>query len=133
MVSMLAARRKAVMTKDVGQLIGSLLEVKEAWRSFFQEHSSVISTDILLALVHRYSNGNPLSMKQLVAELPHSEAAIKQHLRKLEQKELIVRQPSKLDGRVVHLIPCQSTIEATGRLAWEIRNIFYPPSPGSKK
>jgi DNA-binding MarR family transcriptional regulator len=118
------------MTKDVDQLVDLLLEAKDVWRSLFHEQQSVIPTDILLSVVHRYVKKAPLSMKQLVAELPHSEAGIKQHLRKLEKEELIMRQPAEHDGRVVQLIPSQSSIEAITQLGGQLSRIFAPPPKG---
>lgn len=120
------------MTKDVDQLVDLLLEAKDVWRGLFHEQQSVIPTDILLSVVHRYVKKAPLSMKQLVAELPHSEAGIKQHLRKLEKEELIMRQPAEHDGRVVQLIPSQSSVEAITQLGGQLSRIFAPPPPGVK-
>jgi DNA-binding MarR family transcriptional regulator len=118
------------MTKDVDQLVDLLFEAKDVWRSLFHEQQSVIPTDILLSVVHRYVKKTPLSMKQLVAELPHSEAGIKQHLRKLEGRELITRQSVEHDGRVIQLIPSQPAVEAVTQMGVDMKNIFARPPQG---
>lgn len=112
------------MTKDVDQLVELLVEVKQVWRDICHEELSIIPTDILLSVVHRYVKGAPLSMKQLVAELPHSEAGIKQHLRKLEEKDLIMRHPCEHDGRVVRLIPSSRSIEVVVQAGQDISNLL---------
>jgi CTP-dependent riboflavin kinase len=121
------------MTKDVDQLVDLLFEAKDVWRSLFHEQQSVIPTDILLSVVHRYVKKTPLSMKQLVAELPHSEAGIKQHLRKLEGRELITRQSAEHDGRVIQLIPSQPAVEAVTQMGVDMKNIFARPPPGAQR
>jgi DNA-binding MarR family transcriptional regulator len=115
------------MKKDFVQSAELLLEAKRIWRGAFHEEQSIIPTDILLTVAYRHAEGAPMSMKQLVNDLPHSEAGIKQHLRKLEAKDLVTRQPCQHDGRVVRLLPSSTSIEAIIQIGRQLTELFAPP------
>ena len=114
------------MTGEVDYLIERLMQAQSIWREVFREEQSVIPTDILLIVVRDYKRGQPISMKELVAELPHSEAGIKQHLRRLENEGLVIRQPCEQDGRVVRLAPSDRLLETIVRMGRDIQKVFSP-------
>lgn len=71
----------------------------------FPLSGSNIPFDICLIVSLRYHEGSPLTMKQLVQELPYSEAGIQYNIRMLKEQEwILLRQDSK-DRRVRQLIP----------------------------
>ena len=117
------------MTGEVDCLIERLMQAQRIWREVFREEQSVIPTDISLVIVREFKRGQPPSMKELVAELPHSEAGIKQHLRRLEKEGLIHRQACQLDGRVVRLAPSDHLLETIAQMGRDIQRLFATDRP----
>ena len=76
---------------------------------------SNIPLDICLAVAHYHSMGQTLTMKQLVYELPYSEAGIQYNLRELRKEKWVEIQPSRNDRRVRHLLPGERLLNALER------------------
>ncbi|MRH78165.1 hypothetical protein GH984_05540, partial [Spiribacter sp. C176] len=73
----------------------------------FPINGSNIPLDICLIVSLRYHEGSPLTMKQLVQELPYSEAGIQYNIRMLKDQNWILLRQGTEDKRVRHLIPAR--------------------------
>lgn len=71
----------------------------------FPMNGSNIPFDICLIVSLRYHEGSPLTMKQLVQELPYSEAGIQYNIRMLKDQEWITLRQGTEDKRVRQVIP----------------------------
>ena len=71
----------------------------------FPVNGSNIPFDICLIVSLRYHEGDPLAMKQLVQELPYSEAGIQYNIRMLKDQGWICLRQGREDRRVRHIIP----------------------------
>ncbi len=73
---------------------------------------SNIPLDICLAVAQYFETNRPLTMKQLVHELPYSEAGIQYNLRWLRQGEWVDMERNEADRRVRCLVPTTRLLEA---------------------
>lgn len=86
--------------------------LREACSGLFPVEGSNLALDICLAVGHYHFLGKTLTMKQLVYELPYSEAGIQYNLRQLRDEKWLEVEPSESDKRVRYLVPGQRLVEA---------------------
>ena len=116
------------MSRQGGKALPSqLFELHRLWWGALPFERSIIPTDICLTIAHFQSIGQPLTMKQLVAELPHSEAGIKQYLRKIERDGWIKREKHPQDGRAVSFQSTDKLMALLDDLATRMRDVLTPP------
>ncbi len=118
--------------QDVKQSAQQLFELNQAWWEILPFQRSIIPTDIGLTVAHFALSEMPLTMRRLVAELPHSEAGIKQYLRQMEEEGWIARRQDPVDARAVNLEPTHDLLSIIEALSGRVAGIFAPPPPNIK-
>jgi len=96
-----------------GPLFQTILELRTATLEALpvsDQATSRIRYDILIWLSASWANGNSLSVKQLYAQLPHSDSAIRQHFDQLLNEGWLVLKDDNSDRRVRHVIPSEQLV-----------------------
>ena len=77
----------------------SLSKIRTASTQFFFINHSMISYDILIAVIDAELSGKELTLKSLFSSLPYSIMGIRLHLNKLISDDWIILEKSKMDAR----------------------------------
>jgi hypothetical protein len=84
---------------DQSRTAKSLSKIRAASTKFFFINHSMISYDILIAVIDAELSGKELTLKSLFNSLPYSIMGIRLHLNKLISDDWIVLEKSKVDAR----------------------------------
>ena len=97
-----------------GRLFQTILELRSATMDTLpvsDQAASRIRHDILIWLSASWTNNTSLTVKQLYAELPHSDSAIRQHFDQLLNEGWIKLVGDDSDRRIRYIIPSQQLVE----------------------
>lgn len=90
--------------------IGSLGQVWRWWTLHTMVEPTPLGTEIFFALAQAGLSGKALRMKELLADLPHAQSAIRKTLKKLEDEGWIIFGSVANDKRAKTVIPAEKFI-----------------------
>lgn len=112
-----------------------MLAIRNHIRDTMPATTSNIPLDICIEVAAGCRLGKSLTMKQLIYELPYSEAGIQYHLRGLLNDGWLLIRQSNEDRRVRHVIPgerlCEALTRFQGHIAALMNNGAVPSGPAA--
>jgi len=96
-----------------GPLFQTILELRTATLQILpvtDQAASRIRYDILIWLSASWSSGTRLTVKQLYAQLPHSDSAIRQHFDLLLDEGWIELEDDNSDRRIRYVVPSEQLV-----------------------
>ena len=91
--------------------------------------NSVIDFDIVIDIGYAEEEGQPLTLKQLLLQIPSSRTTVRRRLAKLVQQGIVVQRKNASDQRSTLLTISSSSLKLFGKYASTISGAFTVPNP----
>jgi len=98
----------------------SVIELRSEVGNHLPIGNSLIMCDLIFLIALYHCKRQDLSVKQLFAELPHSEMGIRYHLRRLQNRGWVQIVNNPNDRRTKFIVPTEKLIKQAEKLASKV-------------